>query len=442
MDPRIVFFQNLIKDKSKRILELGPLNRPIADKNIYPNTFYCDICSTEEIRKLYSGNDYLKATGILIDPESIIPVDYVIQDNYKKTLENVQKFDCVIASHVLEHMPDLIFSLQDISFVLKPGGIFCIIYPDKRYCFDHFRTSASFRDAYNVFRNGTKENAPMVLDFFYSVIPENNPHVFWEKKEILNYLPETSYAEAIKHYEQVAEGMRMDDVHYWPFTDMNFLKFLYDCTKAQLLPFRCISFYPCQQDDQQFMVALQYDPAVCSRPKEALQDLAQWMEHALPDYYSSKDIAVLNENERLQILSDAQYQKIETLQKNLFQSQNDMGVLKEQNEALTSLNTAQQEALNTLKAENISQKEALSTLGSENTMQQEALRLSTAERDEYRQISDQRFEEIKKLEAEMTDLQNELQRRLGQLDLMENSRSWKITKPLRTIAHAFRNPED
>lgn len=90
MDPRIVFFQNLIKDKSKRILELGPLNRPIADKNIYPNTFYCDIRSTEEIRKLYSGNDYLKATGILIDPESIIPVDYVIQDNYKKTLENVQ----------------------------------------------------------------------------------------------------------------------------------------------------------------------------------------------------------------------------------------------------------------------------------------------------------------------------------------------------------------
>ncbi len=132
----------------------------------------------------------------------------------------------------------------------------------------------------------------------------------------------------------------------------------------------------------------------------------------------------------------------QTLQKNLFQSQNELDNLKNQNQFLISLNTEQQEALNTLKAENSSQKEALSTLSSENAMQQEALKLSTVERDEYRQISDQRFEKIKKLEAEMTDLQNELQRRLDQLDLMENSRSWKITKPLRTIAHAFRNPED
>lgn len=456
MNPRKDFFQSLILDSSKRILELGPLNGPIADKQIYPNTFYCDIRSTEEIRRLYSGNDYLKATGILIDPESIIPVDYVIRENYKKTFENVEKFDYVIASHVLEHMPDLIFSLQDISSVLKPGGIFCILYPDKRYCFDHFRTSASFRDAYNVFRNGTKENAPMVLDFFYSVIPENNPHVFWEKKEILNYLPETSYAEAIEHYEQVAEGMRMDDVHYWPFTDMDFLKFLYDCTKAQLLPFRCISFYPCQQNDQQFMVALQYDPAICSQPKEALQALAQWMEYTLPDYYSSKDITILNENERLQVLTDTQSQKMETLQKNLFQSQNELNDLKNQNQILTSLNAEQQDMMNTLNSEIIRQQEVLNTLNSEiirqqetmNTLnseiirQQEALKLSVAEKDVYQQISDQRFEKIKELEAEMIVLQNELQKRLGQLELMENSKSWKITKPLRTIAHVFRNPEN
>ena len=31
MDPRIYFFQSLVEDRSRRILELGPLNRPIAD---------------------------------------------------------------------------------------------------------------------------------------------------------------------------------------------------------------------------------------------------------------------------------------------------------------------------------------------------------------------------------------------------------------------------
>ncbi len=124
MDPRIYFFQSLVEDRSRRILELGPLNRPIADKSIYPNTFYCDIRSTEDVRKLYSGNDYLEATGIMVDPKTIVPIDYVIKENYEKTFAEVEKFDCVIASHVLEHMDDLIFALRDLSTVLKPGGIF------------------------------------------------------------------------------------------------------------------------------------------------------------------------------------------------------------------------------------------------------------------------------------------------------------------------------
>lgn len=299
MDPRIYFFQQLVNDRSKRILELGPLNRPIADKGIYPNAFYCDVRSTEDVRKLYSGNDYLEATGIMIDPKTIVPIDYVIQENYEKTFESAEKFDYVIASHVLEHMEDLIFALRDISAVLKPGGIFYIVYPDKRYCFDHFRTSASFRDAYRVFRNGSIENSSMVLDFYYSVIPENNPYIFWRKDGILTHLPTASFETAVEHYEQALSGIKMDDVHYWPFSDMDFLKFLYDCIRARLIPFRCISFWPCMENGQQFMVALQYDRTVLTHPEQALEELAAKMKNAVPDYFSSKDIMAHKECDNL-----------------------------------------------------------------------------------------------------------------------------------------------
>ena len=306
MDPRIYFFQKQVKGRSGRILELGPLNRPIADKSIYPNTFYCDVRSTEDVRKLYSGNDYLEATGIMVDPNTIVPVDYVIQENYEKTFENVEKFDYVIASHVLEHMEDLIFALRDISAVLKPSGTFCIIYPDKRYCFDHFRTSASFRDAYKVFRNGTVENASMVLDFYYSVVPENNPYLFWRKDGILQHLPTASFESAVEHYEQAVNGVKMDDVHYWPFSDMDFLKFLYDCTRAKLIPFCCTSFWPTAENGQQFMIALQYDENVLSDPAQALEELAEKMKHAVPDYYSSKDIMEHKECENLRNVVEEQ----------------------------------------------------------------------------------------------------------------------------------------
>ena len=306
MDPRIYAFQNVVQDHSKRILELGPLNRPIADKSIYPNAFYCDVRSTEDVRKLYSGNDYLEATGIKVDPESIMTIDYVVQESYEKTFQNVEKFDCVIASHVLEHMGDLIFALRDISTVLTPGGLFYIVYPDKRYCFDHFRTSASFRDAYNVFRNGSSENASMVLDFYYSVVSENNPAFFWRNDGILNFLPKESFENAVDHYEKALNGVRMDDVHYWPFSDMDFLKFLYDCTRAKLIPFRCVAFWPCLQNDQQFIVVLQHDLDVMSQPEQALRELEKRMEVALPDYFSLKDIAVQQENEHLKTIVNSQ----------------------------------------------------------------------------------------------------------------------------------------
>ncbi len=291
MDVRIDFFDHLVHDPSCRILELGPLNRPIAEKNKYPNSFTCDIRSTEDVKKLYSGNDYLTATGIYVDPETIVPVDYVAHGSYTETFEGEERFDYVIASHVLEHVDDLLFSLRDIGNLLKPGGIFFVVYPDKRYCFDHFRTSASFRDAYQVYRKGSTENSSMVLDFFFSVIPENDPNVFWENQDLIrDHLPKAPFTYALDRYEQAVRGVRMDDIHYWPFTDMDFLKFLYDCTRAGLLPFRCVDFRPCIRGDQQFMLALSYDPSICSDPLDAEAVLASWMEKALPDYYSGDDV--------------------------------------------------------------------------------------------------------------------------------------------------------
>lgn len=341
MDPRIDFFQSIIQDKSKRILELGPLNRPIVDKQVFPNTFYCDIRSTEDVRKLYSGNDYLEATGISVDPETIVPIDYVIKGSYAETFEKLEKFDIVVASHVLEHMEDLIFALRDLSAVLKEGGVLCLIYPDKRYCFDHFRTSASFRDAYRVFRNGPTENASMVLDFYYSVIPENQPYIFWQKDGILNHLPKASFENAVQHYEQALNGVKMDDVHYWPFSDMDFLKFLYDCTRAGLIPLRCIGFRSSLENDQQFMVALQYDRNVLEHPEQALKELEQQMENAIPDYFSSQDIMMWQENENLRNLSGEQKKVIELEEKVVSMLNNQVNTqdkkIKEQEETIRNL---------------------------------------------------------------------------------------------------------
>jgi len=256
MNTRLMF-DNFITNKNAQILEIGPLTRPLAKKDMYPNTLYCDIRNTEQIKQLYSGNDYLTTTNISVSLQDIINIDVVIQNSYKDTFKE-KHFDYVIASHVLEHVEDIIYFLQDIYSILNNnGGEFIIFFPDKRYCFDHFREEASFRDAYDVFINKRPALARMVLDFFSSAISENNPNIFWADENLSVLLPQNNIKQAVECFNKSLAGKSSDDVHYWPFSDSGFIKFLYDLTRADLIQYHCKNIYPTECNTQEFLVILQ-----------------------------------------------------------------------------------------------------------------------------------------------------------------------------------------
>jgi glycosyltransferase involved in cell wall biosynthesis len=48
-------------------------------------------------------------------------------------------FDGLLASHVCEHLPDLIAFFRDASALLKSDGVIALALPDKRVCFDFFQ---------------------------------------------------------------------------------------------------------------------------------------------------------------------------------------------------------------------------------------------------------------------------------------------------------------
>jgi SAM-dependent methyltransferase len=48
-------------------------------------------------------------------------------------------YDFFIASHVIEHFPDLLGFLKEVETLLKVSGILSLVVPDKRYCFDFFK---------------------------------------------------------------------------------------------------------------------------------------------------------------------------------------------------------------------------------------------------------------------------------------------------------------
>ncbi|MET0930470.1 MAG: class I SAM-dependent methyltransferase [Aeromicrobium sp.] len=118
-------------------LEIAPLHKPVARKPEWDVT-YVDIVSTEQLREHY-------AHDAEVPPEDIVDVDLPLTgpDGTIRSLADVAgpgaPYAWVIASHVIEHVPDLITWLEDLAALLRDNGALVLAIPDLRYSFDIHR---------------------------------------------------------------------------------------------------------------------------------------------------------------------------------------------------------------------------------------------------------------------------------------------------------------
>lgn len=237
----------------KRILEIGPLSWPNIQKNKYKNLFYADIRSTEDLKKFYKPDPNVLTNEIM-------DIDYVIENSYSESLKDVEKFDYVIATHVIEHMPQLVLFFIDIASVLKPGGKLCLAIPDKRFCFDHYRCPTSFAECYDIYKRKIINSPLRVFDHFINSSSNNNPTSWWQSPDCYDHFVknESQYLFANNKYHQALNGDYID-VHFSVFTPETFLLFIYHMVQFCLLPFRCIEFYKTEINFNEFNCVLEFN---------------------------------------------------------------------------------------------------------------------------------------------------------------------------------------
>jgi hypothetical protein len=118
-------------------LEIAPLNCPIMLKSEW-DVSYVDILPTEKLIEHYDSDP-------AVPNEDIVEVDFPLTgpDGLIRPLSEVAKgkapFSWVLASHVIEHVPDLITWLDDLATLLRDGGSVVLAIPDTRYTFDAYR---------------------------------------------------------------------------------------------------------------------------------------------------------------------------------------------------------------------------------------------------------------------------------------------------------------
>lgn len=117
-------------------LEIGPAHNAILPKRDGFDTRTVDYLDRAGLVDKYAEFEHY-------DPETIEEVDYVLPPDGSMLKAIDERFDLVLASHVLEHTTSLIDFLNECTPLLADDGVLALVVPDHRYCFDRFRERSS-----------------------------------------------------------------------------------------------------------------------------------------------------------------------------------------------------------------------------------------------------------------------------------------------------------
>jgi hypothetical protein len=232
---------------NSRGLEIGALNAPLVRKS-EGRVQYVDYAKTETLRK----NQHDPAV-ILSD---IVDVD-IIWGNQSLRQEVGGQVDYVVASHVIEHVPDLIGWLCEIHDVLVCGGTLGLAVPDRRFTFDLWRRESTLAEAVEAYL--LRYRCPSVRQVFdvASLAVAVDAATAWQTDLKQGGLPEAVLAHlpaAFALTESLISDPRYVDAHCWVFTPATFLDMAEGLLRLDLFPFAIAEFFPTEPGELEFHI--------------------------------------------------------------------------------------------------------------------------------------------------------------------------------------------
>lgn len=234
-------------NKNGHGIEIGPSHAPIAPKKEGYRVDIIDHMSQEDLLKKYQDHN--------VNLNNIEEVDYVWNgQTYAELTGKSKHYDWIIASHVIEHTPDLIDFLINCDVILKDEGVLSLVIPDKRYCFDHFRPTTGLSSIIDKhFSKNTIHSAGTVAEYFLNVATKDG-ELGWHAHTDGTFKLVHTLEDAYNSMQAVRENKSYIDVHAWCFVPHSFRLLIHDLYNLGLISFREVSFKP--TDGYEFYVTL------------------------------------------------------------------------------------------------------------------------------------------------------------------------------------------
>src|SRR5271157_2609777 len=212
-DRRSVIFGDL-DVRTLKGLEIGPKHNPLVRKSDGV-VLYVDHADAEFIKNANQDP--------LINNDDIVDIDIISGDRPLKELVP-QPMDYVVASHVIEHVPDMIGWLLDLYEALKEDGLICLAIPDRRFTYDLHRPESTIGELVEAYL--LRARRPPARHLFdkvalHAAYPKAKA---WEEDMTVKLPPAAeSLPEAYRLAQHVASTVDYVDTHCWVFTPESFL---------------------------------------------------------------------------------------------------------------------------------------------------------------------------------------------------------------------------
>ena len=253
MNNRDTFFSTLDDLHSLKGLEIGPLTSPVIKRKDIKKggqIFYLDHLATNELKEKYREDNSVKTVDIQ-------EVDFVCRNGDMVGAVAQNRFDYVVASHVIEHVPNVLKFLCDVYDLLVPGGIVFLVIPDKRFTFDVKRPQTSFGSLLESFYlNKNKPGVGAVYDHFSQAMRVSSHDVWYGSFRSEEATPLLSSSKAWALAESVHKNDEYLDVHVNVFTPQSFLEILKKAIEHDIVTFKVEKFCDTQSGHLEFMIAL------------------------------------------------------------------------------------------------------------------------------------------------------------------------------------------
>jgi SAM-dependent methyltransferase len=206
---------SLIDTNQLSCLEIGPFDCPVLRG---PGVRYTDVLDRRALqeRSVASGRPY---------PAKDVPhIHYV---DTSGTLAGIEDgFDVILSCHSIEHQPDLIRHLQAVSRCLNQGGVYVVIAPDKRFCFDHFIGASSIADVVEAYQEARSRHSLKSVLEHRALTCHNDAGRHWAGDHGAQTIEANPASLEAAIREHAAAGGAYLDVHGLQFTPASFRSLL------------------------------------------------------------------------------------------------------------------------------------------------------------------------------------------------------------------------